>query len=55
MADKLIFPIGFDLETAVKEAQGDTPKLVRRLQTTINSKPLAVNLKIPNAGTGSIN
>lgn len=55
MADNLIFPIKFDLEAAVKEAQGDADRLLRRLQTTINSKPLAVNLKIPGARSGSIN
>ena len=54
MADRLVFPIGFDLEAAVKEAQGNAPRLLRRLQTTINSKPLAVNLKIDDAGSGSI-
>lgn len=55
MADNLIFPVKFDLEAAVKAAQGDADKLLRRLQTTINSKPLAVNLKIAGAGSGSIN
>ena len=55
MADNLIFPVKFDLEAAVKQAQGDADRLLRRLQTTINSKPLAVNLKIVNAGGGSIN
>lgn len=55
MADNLIFPIRFDLEAAVREAQGDADRLLRRLQTTINAKPLAVNLKIPGAGSGSIN
>lgn len=55
MADSLIFPVKFDLEAAVKQAQGDADRLLRRLQTTINSKPLAVNLKIVNAGGGSIN
>lgn len=55
MADNLIFPIKFDLEAAVREAQGDADRLMRRLQTTINAKPLAVNLKIPGAGSGSIN
>lgn len=55
MADDLIFPIKFDLEAAVREAQGDADRLLRRLQTTINAKPLAVNLKIPGAGSGSIN
>lgn len=51
----MIFPIKFDLEAAVREAQGDADRLLRRLQTTINAKPLAVNLKIPGAGSGSIN
>lgn len=55
MADNLIFPIKFDLEAAVREAQGDADRLLRRLQATINAKPLAVNLKIPGAGSGSIN
>lgn len=54
MADNLIFPIGFDLEAAVKAAQGDADRALRRLQTLINAKPLAVNLKIPDAGSGSI-
>lgn len=55
MANNLVFPIKFDLEAAVREAQGDADRLLRRLQTTINAKPLAVNLKIPGAGSGSIN
>ena len=55
MADNLIFPVKFDLEAAVKQAQGDADRLLRKLQTTLNSKPLAVNLKIVNAGGGSIN
>ncbi len=55
MADKLIFPIGFDLEAAVKQAQGDADRLLRKLETTIKSRPLAINLKIDNAGSGSIN
>ena len=54
MEDKLIFRIGFDLEAAVKKAQGDADRLLRGLQTAINSKPLAVNLKIDKAGAGSI-
>lgn len=53
--DKLIFPIGFDLEKAVADAEGQADKLLRRLETTIKSRPLAINLKITNAGSGSIN
>ncbi|MDE6079293.1 MAG: hypothetical protein K2G35_04445 [Duncaniella sp.] len=55
MADKLISPIGFDLEAGVKQARGDAPRLIRRLQATIDSKPLAINLKIRNVGSGNIN
>lgn len=54
MAENLIFPVKFDLEAAVKAAQGDADRTLRRLQTLINAKPLAVNLKIPDAGSGSI-
>lgn len=46
MADKLIFSIGFDLEAAIKKAEGDSDRLLRRLETTIKSRPLAINLKI---------
>ncbi len=53
--DKLIFPIGFDLEKAVADAEGQADKLLRRLETTIKSRPLAINLKIGNAGSGSLN
>lgn len=55
MADNLIFPVKFDLETAVRKAQGDADKYLRQLQTTIHSKPLAIDLKIVNAGSGSLN
>lgn len=54
MADNLIFPVKFDLEAAVNQAQGDADRLLRKLQTAINAKPLAVNLKIGGAGNGSI-
>lgn len=55
MADNLIFPVKFDLEKAVTDAQGDADRLLRKLQTTLNSKPLALNVKIDGAGSGSIN
>lgn len=55
MADNLIFPVKFDLEAAVRKAQGDADKYLRQLQTTIHSKPLAIDLKIVNAGSGSLN
>lgn len=55
MADNLIFPVKFDLEAAVRKAQGDADKYLRQLQTTIHSKPMAIDLKIVNAGSGSLN
>lgn len=55
MADNLIFPVKFDLEAAVRKEQGDADKYLRQLQTTIHSKPLAIDLKIVNAGSGSLN
>lgn len=51
----MIFPVKFDLEAAVRKAQGDADKYLRQLQTTIHSKPLAIDLKIVNAGNGSLN
>lgn len=55
MADNLIFPVKFDLEAAVRKAQGEADKYLRQLQTTIHSKPMAIDLKIVNAGSGSLN
>lgn len=39
----------------MRKAQGDADKYLRQLQTTIHSKPLAIDLKIVNAGSGSLN
>ena len=36
MADSLIFPIGFDLEKGVKDAQGQIDVVLRRLQKTVD-------------------
>lgn len=55
MAENLIFPIKFDLSKAVSDATGDLEAAMRRLQTMINSRPLAARLKIDGAGDGSIN
>lgn len=45
MADgKLIFPVKFDLQSAVREAQGDVDKILRRLETQINSRPLKIKI-----------
>ena len=42
MADNLIFPIGFDLEKGVKEAMGQADVVLRRLQKTIDGRPLTI-------------
>lgn len=43
MADgKLIFPIRFDLSSAVRAASGDIDKVLRELQTSINARPLSI-------------
>lgn len=45
MADKLMFPIGFDLESAVKNATQDWEKTYqKKLETAIGKKPVAVKL-----------
>lgn len=54
MADELKFRVRFDLEEAVQKATGDVDSVLRRLQTAINSKPLAINLKTDGASDGSI-
>ena len=42
MADNLIFPIGFDLEKGVKDAQAQMDSVLRRLQKTVDGKPLTI-------------
>lgn len=46
MADSLIFPIGFDLEKGVKDAQGQIDVVLRRLQKTVDGKPLSIRADI---------
>ncbi|MDE6535195.1 MAG: hypothetical protein K2K82_04200 [Muribaculaceae bacterium] len=46
MADKLIFPIGFDLEAAVKEAQGNADKYLRQIESAMNRKPIALKAEV---------
>lgn len=46
---KLIFPVKFDLNSAVKEASGDVDKVLRELQTRINAKPLTIKPKVDDA------
>lgn len=44
--DKLIFPIGFDLNEGVKEALKDGDKAIERLYNALAKKPITVKLKI---------
>ena len=46
MADKLIFPIGFDLEAAVKEAQGNADKYLRQIESAMNRKPIVLKAEV---------
>lgn len=46
MADNLIFPIGFDLEKGVKDAQGQMDSVLRRLQKTLDGKPLTIPMSL---------
>ena len=46
MADSLIFPIGFDLEKGVKDAQGQIDVVLRRLQKTVDGRPLSIRTDI---------
>lgn len=46
MADNLIFPIGFDLEKGVRDAQGQMDSVLRRLQKTVDGKPLTVPMNL---------
>ena len=46
MADNLIFPIGFDLEKGVKDAQVQMDSVLRRLQKTIDGKPLTIPMSL---------
>ena len=46
MAEKLIFPIGFDLEEGVKQVEKDWANVQKRLQKTIDKNPLKLDLKL---------
>ena len=51
MADKLMFPIGFDLEEGVKQVQKDwESKYQKKISKAISDKPIEVNLKINATG-----
>ena len=46
MADNLIFPIGFDLEKGVKDAQAQMDSVLSRLQKTVDGKPLTIPMSL---------
>lgn len=46
MANNLIFPIGFDLEKGVKDAQAQMDSVLRRLQKTVDGKPLTIPMRL---------
>lgn len=46
MNEKLLFPIGFDLDQAVIDAQGEWPRIQKKMETMINSKPLTIPISI---------
>lgn len=52
---KLVFPVYFDLESAVQKASGDADKVLKRLETTIASRPLKLGIEIDASQNGSIN
>ncbi len=56
--DRLIFGIGFDLDTAVKDAEKDFGKVIKDLQAVAENKPLQLkvetDLKSIKAAEGSI-
>lgn len=54
MADNLIFPVKFDLEAAVRRAQGDADKYLRQLENTLRQKPIKLDVAIDGAAPGSI-
>lgn len=51
MADeRLIFPLGFDVESGVKEIEKDWPGYHKRLQKMVNKTPLKIKLDIDSKG-----
>lgn len=51
--DKLIFPIGFDLEEGVRQVQKDWKKYRPEIQKTIDRNPLKLNLELSAKGFSS--
>ena len=48
--ERLIFPIGFDLEGGVKEVEKDWPSAHKRLQRMVNKTPLKIKLNVDMKG-----
>lgn len=44
MAEKLIFPIGFDLDSAVKDATSEWKRVQRELEAAINARPISISM-----------
>lgn len=42
MADKLIFPIGFDLESGLKQAETDIKRISHQIESVIKNKPINI-------------
>lgn len=49
MADKLIFPIGFDLEAGLKAAEGDFNRVARQLENAVKKNPVKVPIGFDEA------
>jgi hypothetical protein len=49
MADKLIFPIGFDLESGLKAAEGDFNRVARQIENAIKRNPVKVPIGFDEA------
>lgn len=49
MANGLVFPVKFDLQKAVTDASGDVDKILRRLETQVNSRPLTIKPKVDDS------
>lgn len=49
MADKLIFPIGFDLEAGIKEAQKDADRWLRDFEEEVTRKRIQLRLGVEGA------
>lgn len=53
MADgRLVFPVKFDLQKAVKEASGDIDNVLHRLETMVQHRPLQVKIAIDEKSAG---